>query len=119
MNKPKMTVEDVFSILEGNRFFMPRKQREEIAINQLYELLVSEAEPNPTTPAGEKEFVSLEAKLKKLMQEARVEAYDLLYWKYKEMNGQTVDMKFVEADMKFVEAYNALVSELQSPKEDK
>lgn len=35
------------------------------------------------------------------------EAYDLLYWKYKELNGQSVDMKFVDA-------YNALVGELRA-----
>lgn len=32
------------------------------------------------------------------------EAYDLLYWKYKELNGQSLDNKFVEA-------YNILMDE--------
>lgn len=38
------------------------------------------------------------------IEKAKVEAYDLLFWKYKELNGQTVDRKFVEA-------YNALTEE--------
>lgn len=39
------------------------------------------------------------------IEKAKVEAYDLLFWKYKELNGQTVDRKFVEA-------YNALTEEI-------
>lgn len=39
------------------------------------------------------------------IEKAKFEAYNLLFWKYKELNGQTVDRKFVEA-------YNALTEEI-------
>jgi hypothetical protein len=42
--------------------------------------------------------------VEKAVVEATRNAYDLLYWKYKEINGQSVDVKFVEA-------YNALMDE--------
>lgn len=37
------------------------------------------------------------SKLETLIATRTVEAIDLLYWKYKEMNDQSVDMKFAEA----------------------
>lgn len=48
-----------------------------------------------------------DAYTKRKVAEATQEAYELLYWKYKELNHQTVDMKFVEA-------YNTLTKESEA-----
>lgn len=47
------------------------------------------------------------AQLERREAEATLKAYDLLFWKYKELNGQSVDRKFAEA-------YGALTEEALS-----
>ena len=42
-------------------------------------------------------FDEAKAKINRLIVESKLEAIDLLYWKYKELNGQSVDIKFAEA----------------------
>lgn len=51
------------------------------------------------------DYFKLEDEVMALVSKAVEEGLDLVYWQYKELNGQSVDMKFVEA-------YNIIKAEL-------
>lgn len=69
------------------------KSTEQVISTSAYSYYDKYGEYNVQSEEGIKAVRELDAMLKR----ERSNAYDLLYWKYKEMNGQSVDKVFAEA----------------------
>ena len=81
---------------------------EQEQLDEILELWQKEFNPknNPPMP------VTLYEDLCALMDRVRIEQMELLRWKYKELNDQTIDFKFLDA-------YNILYEELKATKEER
>jgi len=78
-------------------------------VEQIREILTIfglEVKDNPAPLIELHEIKLVEQQIQALITEATVDAYELLRWKYKELNHQTISKEFLEA-------YNTLMEEAQ------